>query len=72
MSETYNLDLDREEDGRWIAEIAALPGVTVYGESREDALAKCQALALRVLADRIEHGEPPTGQDKLELGFLAA
>jgi predicted RNase H-like HicB family nuclease len=61
MSETYSIELDREEDGRWIAEIAALPGVMVYGESREDALAKCQALALRVLADRIEHGEPPTG-----------
>lgn len=64
MSETYKIDLDREEDDRWIAEIAALPGVMVYGvygESREDALAKCQALALRVLADRIEHGEPPTG-----------
>ena len=72
MSETYKIELDHEEDGRWIAEIAALPGVMVYGESREDALAKCQALALRVLADRIEHGEPPTGQDKLELGFLAA
>ena len=72
MSETYTIELDREEDGRWIAEIAALPGVMVYGASREDALAKCQALALRVLADRIEHGEPPTGQDKLELGFLAA
>ena len=72
MSETYTIDLDREEDGRWIAEIAALHGVMVYGQSREEALAKCQALALRVLADRIEHGEPPTGQDKLELGFLAA
>jgi predicted RNase H-like HicB family nuclease len=72
MSETYTINLDREEDGRWIAEIAALPGVMVYGESREDALAKCQALALRVLADRIEHGEPPIGQDELELGFRAA
>jgi len=72
VSETYRIDLDREDDGRWIAEIATLPGVMIYGDSREDALAKCQALALRTLADRIEHGEPPIGQDKLELGFLAA
>jgi predicted RNase H-like HicB family nuclease len=72
MSETYNIHLDREEDGRWIAEIAALPGVMVYGESREDAQGEGLALRKRVLADRIEHGEPPTGQDKLELGFLAA
>lgn len=72
MSEAYRIELDREDDGRWIAEIAALPGVMVYGATRAEALAKCQALALRTLADRIEHGEPPTGQDKLELGFLAA
>ena len=48
------VDFDREEDGRWIADIPDLPGVMVYGESKEDALAKVQALALRVLADRIE------------------
>ena len=49
--------MDREDDGRVIAEIADLPGVIVYGDSEEDAIAKVQALALRVIADRIENGE---------------
>jgi predicted RNase H-like HicB family nuclease len=48
---------DREEDGRWIAEIPALPGVMVYGASRDEAISKAEALALRVLADRLDHGE---------------
>jgi predicted RNase H-like HicB family nuclease len=51
------LEIEREADGRWIAEIPDLPGVMTYGRSREEALAKAQALALRVLADRLEHGE---------------
>ena len=51
------LEIDHEEDGRWIAEIPALPGVLAYGESRDQAVARAQALALRVLADRLEHGE---------------
>ncbi len=54
---TFSLQVDRESDGRWIAEVAELPGVHVYGDSREHAQAKAQALALRVLADRLEHGE---------------
>lgn len=49
--------LDREEDGRWIAELPELPGVMGYGETREASIAKVEALALRVLADRLEHGE---------------
>lgn len=53
-----NVELEREDDGRWIAEIPALPGVLSYGGIRDDALAKVEALALRVLADRLEHGEP--------------
>lgn len=52
------VDIEQEVDGRWIAEIPDLPGVMAYGKSREEALAKAQALALRVLADRLEHGEP--------------
>jgi predicted RNase H-like HicB family nuclease len=52
------IELDREIDGKWIAEVPALPGVLVYGDSREDAIAKVEALAFRVVADRIEHGEP--------------
>lgn len=51
------IELEREDDGRWIAEVPALPGVLAYGESREEALACVEALALRVLADRLEHGE---------------
>ena len=52
-----NIELEREEDGRWIAEIPDLPGVMVYGQSREEAISRVKALALRVLADRLEHGE---------------
>ncbi|MEK7793312.1 MAG: type II toxin-antitoxin system HicB family antitoxin [Candidatus Hydrogenedentota bacterium] len=52
------MDIERETDGRWIAEIPDLPGVMAYGESREEAISKAKALALRVLADRVEHGEP--------------
>jgi predicted RNase H-like HicB family nuclease len=51
------IELDREEDGRWLAEIPELPGVMAYGQTREEALARVKALALRVMADRLEHGE---------------
>ena len=53
----YQVELDREEDGRWIAEVPELPGVMVYGQTREEALRAVEALALRVLADQLEHGE---------------
>ena len=51
------IETDCEDDGRWIAEVPDLPGVMVYGGSREEAISKVKALALRVLADRLEHGE---------------
>jgi len=51
------VETERENDGRWIAEIPDLPGVLVYGKTREEALSRVKALALRVLADRLEHGE---------------
>jgi predicted RNase H-like HicB family nuclease len=51
------IEIDREEDGRWIAEIPDLPGVVVYGGSRDEAISKAEALALTVLADRLDHGE---------------
>lgn len=50
----FHIELDREVDGRWIAEISSLPGVLAYGTSRREAVAKVKALALRVLADEIE------------------
>ena len=52
------VEIGREQDGRWIAEIPVLPGVLAYGATRKDALAKAEALALRVLAERLENGEP--------------
>lgn len=51
------VETEREDDGRWIAEIHELPGVMTYGKSREEAIAKAKALALRTMADRLEHGE---------------
>lgn len=51
------LELEQETDGRWIAEVGDLPGVLAYGATREEALAHAQALALRVLAERLEHRE---------------
>jgi predicted RNase H-like HicB family nuclease len=63
------IELDREEDGRWIAEVLELPGVIVYGATRAEAIARAEALALRVIADRIEHGEAVPELDGL---FAAA
>ena len=51
------LEVEQEEDGRWVAEVPELPGVLVYGDSREKAIAGAEALALRVLAERLENGE---------------
>ena len=53
----YQVEIEWEEDGRWLGEITDLPGVMAYGDSRDEALSKTKALALRVLADRLEHGE---------------
>ncbi|MFZ5819198.1 MAG: type II toxin-antitoxin system HicB family antitoxin [Chloroflexota bacterium] len=53
----FTVEYEQEEDGRWLAEVKELPGVLVYGENPDDAAARAQALALRVIADRLEHGE---------------
>ncbi len=53
----FPIEVEREDDGRWIAEIPSLPGVMKYGKGRDEAIARVEALALRVLADRLEHGE---------------
>ena len=65
----FTVETEQETDGRWIAEVPELPGVMAYGPTQVEALAKAQALALRVLADRLEHGEAaPT----LNISFKAA
>ena len=53
----FTVETEREEDGRWLAEVKELPGVLVYGKNSADAAAHAQALALRVIADRLENGE---------------
>ena len=53
----FTLECEREEDGRWLAEISELPGVLAYGSSANEAMTKAEILALRVLAERLEHGE---------------
>jgi len=69
---TLTVEFDREEDGRFIAEIPALPGCLVYGATREEALAKVEALALRALADRLEHGEAMPEQANVSFVVPAA
>jgi predicted RNase H-like HicB family nuclease len=59
------IDIEKEEDGRWIAEVSDLPGVLAYGTTRDEAIAKVEALALRVIADRIDHGETIPELDEL-------
>jgi predicted RNase H-like HicB family nuclease len=59
------IEIEREEDGRWIAEVDDLPGVLAYGKTRDDAIAKVEALALRVIADRLDHGENIPELDEL-------
>ena len=53
----FDIECGREDDGRWLAEVPELPGVLAYGATRDEATAKAQVLALRVLAERLEHGE---------------
>jgi predicted RNase H-like HicB family nuclease len=54
----FDVEVEREDDGRWIAEIAALPGAMAYGGIQSEAVARAEAIALRIVADRLEHGEP--------------
>ena len=61
----YTIETEREDDGRWIAEIQALPGVMAYGVTREEAIKHVEALALRVLAERLEHGEAVPSLDNM-------
>jgi predicted RNase H-like HicB family nuclease len=67
---TFRLEVDQEADDRWIAEVIELTGAMAYGASREEAVSKVQALALRVVADRLDQGEE--GPSLLNTAFNAA
>jgi predicted RNase H-like HicB family nuclease len=67
---TFIIEYEQEDDGRWLAEVVELPGVTVYGQTTKEAIARVQALALRVLAEQIEHGE--RDPNLLSISFAAA
>ena len=67
---TLSVEFERETDGRWIADIPDLPGVMVYGSTRDEASARVKALALRCIADRLEQGQ--TAPDLATLTFRAA
>ena len=66
----FTVEIEQEQDQRWIAEAVELAGVMTYGNSLDDAKVKMQSLALRVLADRLEHGE--SGPELLHVSFEAA
>ncbi|HEV7377938.1 MAG TPA: type II toxin-antitoxin system HicB family antitoxin [Pyrinomonadaceae bacterium] len=70
MTITYTVEYEQETDGRWLAEVLEIPGVLTYGGTSEEAVAKAQALALRVLADRLEHGEGAS--EMVSISFAAA
>ena len=69
-NQKFTIEIEQEQDQRWIAEVVELPGVITYGNSPDDARARVQALALRVLADRLEHGE--SVPEFLHISFEAA
>ena len=70
MAVAFSIELEQEIDGRWIAEVVELPGVMAYGATQDQAIAQVQALALRVVADRLEHDE--AGREFLDISFAAA
>jgi len=70
VSLSFRIDLELEDGGRWIAEVPDLAGVLCYGATRDEAIARVQALALRVLAERLDHAEAPA--ELLNVSFLAA
>jgi predicted RNase H-like HicB family nuclease len=66
----FTIEHEREDDGRWLAEVPELPGVLAYGATADEAMAKAEVLALRVLAERLESNE--TGPQPISIGFAAA
>ena len=71
IATTFTIETEREEDGRWIAEVLEIPGAMVYGETSDEAIVKVQALALRVLAERLEYGEAQS-EEFVTVSFQAA
>jgi predicted RNase H-like HicB family nuclease len=69
---TWKIELDREEDGRWIAEIRGLPGVMVYGKTKDEAVRKVYALALRVLADQMEAGDASSAPQQFTVSLACS
>jgi predicted RNase H-like HicB family nuclease len=67
----FTLECEQEDDGRWLAEVPQLPGVLAYGASENEAMAKAEALALRVMAERLEHGESKPTEIRLSLPAAA-
>jgi predicted RNase H-like HicB family nuclease len=65
----FNIEIEQEEDGRWIAEVMNLPGVMVYGDTAQQATVKVKALALRVLADQVETGEQPNSLNNISFAY---
>lgn len=64
----FHVEIDREDDGRWIADVVELAGVMAYGKTEDEALAKVKVLALQVVTDRLERGEDPlTGHEQQEV-----
>jgi predicted RNase H-like HicB family nuclease len=70
ISQQFHIEVEQEEDGRWIADIPELPGVMVYGQTQIEAVSLVQALALRVIADKLEDGE--IGSNFNSVAFIAA
>jgi predicted RNase H-like HicB family nuclease len=70
MSTTFTVEYEREDDGRWLAEVLELPGALAYEQTSDEAIARTQALALRAVADRLEHGEG--AREFVDISFAAA
>ena len=66
----FTIEHEREDDGRWLAEVPELPGVLAYGATAHEAMAKAEALALRVLAERLEHNE--AGPQHISIAITSA
>ena len=70
MNTVFTIEIEEEVDGRWIADVVEIPGALAYGSTQQQAIAKAQAIALRVIAERLEHEE--AGPDFANVSFQAA